>query len=83
MIRKSLTDIMHFHVSEMDPCLFIREDCIIVLYVDDAIIFARDKATVTKIFKDLEDLDYKFSEDTSFSSYLGMGGKSGLNSLRY
>ena len=72
MIRQTLIDDLNFHVSEMDPCLFVRDNCIVVLYVDDAIIFARDDETVNKLFKDLEDLKCEFSEDTTFSSYLGI-----------
>ena len=36
-IAATLVDNLKFSSSELDPCLFIRQDCIIVLYVDDAI----------------------------------------------
>ena len=47
-IASTLVDTLHFSSSELDPCLFIRQDCIIVLYVDDAIILARDDSTLKR-----------------------------------
>ena len=61
-----------FTVSTMDPCLFIRKDCIIVLYVDDAIVFAKSEETIQGLFKDLRDDGYDFSRDGTFSAYLGI-----------
>ena len=61
-----------FEVSTFDSCLFIRKDCIVVLYVDDAIIFTKDRAGVERLFSQLRQHDYDFSEDGSFSSYLGI-----------
>ncbi len=29
-----------FHQSSVDPCLFLRDDCILILYTDDCIIFS-------------------------------------------
>ena len=31
---------------EMDPCLFIKNNCIVVLCVDDAIIVSKDNAEI-------------------------------------
>ena len=66
MLRKSLTKDMGFHASEMDPCLFICKDCVIVLCVDDAIVFMRNDESVAAVFKQLEDSKCKLSEDTTF-----------------
>ncbi len=72
MLRKSLVHDMGFHVSEMDPCLFIKENCIIITYVDDAIIFSKDNAMIDSILARFKELKYEFSRDVSFSSYLGI-----------
>ena len=72
MIRKSLVEDMGFHVSEMDPCLFIKEGCAIITCVDDVIIFGRDNAHIEKVLAQFRDLKYEFSRDEGFSSYLGI-----------
>ena len=61
-----------YHVSEFDPCLFMRNDCIILLYVDDAILMARDDAAIEKALQELRDAKYSFSRDGDFRSYLGI-----------
>ena len=63
---------LHFSSSELDPCLFIRQDCIIVLYVDDAIILAHDDTTLEKVQQELRDNGYNFNQDGNFKSYLGV-----------
>ena len=70
-IRKVLTSKeIGFTVSEFDPCLFIRGDCMICLYVDDVVIHAKDDATVRSVLQQITDSGLKFNEDESFSSYL-------------
>jgi hypothetical protein len=71
-IRKSLEDDMGFKCSEYDPCLFIRKDCLLCLYVDDAILHARDDAVLEEVLKRLDELGFAFSRDQDFSSYLGV-----------
>ena len=71
-IASTLVDTLHFSSSELDPCLFIRQDCIIVLYVDDAIILARDDTTLEKVQQELRDNGYNFNQDGDFKSYLGV-----------
>ena len=61
-----------YRVSEFDPCLFVRKDCIILLYVDDAILMGRDENAITKALSELKDEDYIFSRDGDFKSYLGI-----------
>ena len=71
-IRKSLENELGFRCSEYDPCLFIRKDCILCLYVDDCILHARNDAVLDEVLKAIEDAGYAFSRDESFSSYLGV-----------
>ena len=71
-VHGTLTQTLGFYPSELDPCLFIRDDCIIVLYVDDAIIFGQKNQDIRKFLEQLKEQDYDFSEDGTFSSYLGI-----------
>ena len=51
-IHKTLVDDSNFKCSEFDPCLFIRDDCMICLHVDDAILHSRtDKAIEFRAFE--------------------------------
>ena len=63
---------MGFHASEMDPCLFIKEGCVIITYVDDVIIFGKSGAEIDAVLQRFKDLKYDFSRDAGFSSYLGI-----------
>ena len=72
MLRKSLIEEMGFHASEMDPCLFVKEGCVIITYVDDVIIFGRNGAEIDAVLQRFKDLKYDFSRDAGFSSYLGI-----------
>ena len=38
-----------FVQSEIDPCLFIWKDCILVTYVDDCLCFSRDKKVLDSV----------------------------------
>ena len=61
-----------FQVSEFDPCLFQRHDCLICLYVNDAILHAREDSTIDKVLKEIQDAGFHFNRDTSFNAYLGI-----------
>jgi hypothetical protein len=71
-IRKSLVEELGFKCSDYDPCLFIRKDCILCLYVDDAILYARDDKTLTDVLAAIDKAGYAFDRDEDFSSYLGV-----------
>ena len=43
-----------------------------VLYVDDAILMARDEDALLKVLQELRDHDYVFNRDGDFKSYLGI-----------
>ena len=72
MLRKSLIEDMGFKCSEMDPCLFVKNNCVVVLYVDDTIIFSKDNAEIEHVFQQFCDLQYDFSCDKMFSLYLSI-----------
>jgi hypothetical protein len=72
-LRESLeSPELGFKVSTMDPCLFMRHDCLIVLYVDDACCFAKSENVIGNVLSTLDRLGYGFSRDGSFSQYLGI-----------
>ena len=50
----------------------MQKDCIILLYVDDAILMGRDESSITKALQEIKDAKYAFSRDGDFRSYLGI-----------
>jgi hypothetical protein len=42
-----------FIQSKIDPCLYLRSDCIMVVYTDDCLIFAKDEHTINQLIKNL------------------------------
>ena len=77
LIRTALTgpDGLGFECSINDLCLFIRKDCIIITWVDDAVIISKDPKTADKIIADLlkRGLDLeKEHEHGALENYLGV-----------
>ena len=72
MLRKSLIEDMGFTCSEMDPCLFVKNNCVVVLNVDDAIVFSKNNAEIECVLQQFNDLNYNFSRDKMFLSCLGI-----------
>jgi len=60
-----------FSQSELDPCLFYSEKVIILIYVDDAILFAKDKSDIDAVLQSLE-TDFNFTNEGDFETYLGV-----------
>ena len=70
MLRKSLIEDTGFTCSKMDPCLFIKNNCVVVPYVDDAIIFSKDNTEIERVLQQFNDLNCNLSRDKTFSSCL-------------
>jgi hypothetical protein len=50
LVSETLTSEHHsFKASQIDPCLFIRDDCIVLVYTNDCIILGRDQTAIDKI----------------------------------
>ena len=69
-------DELGFKQSEVDPCVFIRKDAIMLTWVDDCIIFSKDLSTIQNIVTLLKkDFDVELEEDINggdVSRYLGL-----------
>jgi len=60
-----------FAQSSMDCCLFLRHNCILILYVDDCLIFAPHSDTIDKLLADLSKT-YTLKHEGEVSAYLGV-----------
>lgn len=60
-----------FKQSKIDPCLFIRHDCIIVVYTDDCLFFAKDDKTITDLCKCLS-TEFLLKDEGDIENFLGI-----------
>ena len=63
-----------FKNLDSDPCVFIKNGCIILTYVDDCIIFTKTKAAADNVIESLRngDENFDFTDDGDLTTYLGM-----------
>jgi hypothetical protein len=60
-----------FHQSTIDPCLFLRADCIMILYTDDTLIFAREDHTIDCLIQDLS-TSFLMEDQGTVQDFLGI-----------
>ena len=61
-----------FTPSAVDPCVFYKDGCAILCYVDDCLIFARTKAMADKVLSDLQSYGYVLTDEGEVTNYLGV-----------
>jgi hypothetical protein len=60
-----------FTQSKTDCCLFLRNDCIIVVYVDDCLIFSKSDDTINNLIKQLSS-SFILQDEGDVSAFLGV-----------
>jgi hypothetical protein len=60
-----------FRASATDPCLYLRDNCIILLYVDDCLIFTPDDSIIDATIQDLSQ-SYLIGDQGSVQDFLGL-----------
>jgi len=60
-----------FRQSAVDPCLFLRNNCILIVYTDDCIIFAKDDMTIDTLIRNLS-TSYQLEDQGNVQDYLGI-----------
>jgi hypothetical protein len=61
-----------FKQSEHDKCLFLKQDMIIFLWVDDCGICCKEMAKIDAFVKRLKSKGFELTKDEDFSEYLGI-----------
>jgi hypothetical protein len=71
--RHLTDDLLHlgFTQSRVDKCLFIRSDCIILIYVDDCLIFSPQQKTIDNIIHHLSTV-FRITSEDDVGAYLGI-----------
>ena len=72
-----------FTSSDVDPCVFLSKDAMILTYVDDCLILAKNKKIIENIIKVLKDGEEKidFTDNGDIKYYLGVVFKISLNGV--
>ena len=62
----------NFQPSSVDPCLWLRHDCMVCLYVDDCVIFADNQTTIDSFIKNMRARDYLLQDEGDIENFLGV-----------
>ena len=60
-----------FHQTQTDRCVFIKDDVIILIYIDDCIILSKNKQSIIKILELLRK-NYTITDEGEMEEYLGI-----------
>ena len=69
-----------FVPSLVDPCLWLRDDCMICQYVDDCILFANDGSTIDSFITSMRGRGYLLKDEGDIENFLGVNIKSNTSS---
>jgi len=60
-----------FTQSAIDPCLFIRSNCILVVYVDDCLLFAKSDEILDSVVSSLQS-EFNLTSEGNVGAFLGV-----------
>jgi hypothetical protein len=60
-----------FTQSSIDPCLFIRSNCILVVYVDDCLLFAKSDEVLDSVVASLQS-EFNLTSEGDVGAFLGV-----------
>ena len=61
-----------FTSSDADPCLFVSDKCICLVYVDDTLLYARSKEDLDEVVQGLRNLNMDLEEESDVAGFLGV-----------
>ncbi len=61
-----------FKPSKIDPGLYVRDDMILLSYVDDCLFFGPDPEKIQAVIQQLKDLKYSLTKEYNVYSFLGV-----------
>jgi hypothetical protein len=59
-------------VPALDPCLFLSKSFIVVIYVDDILIYGKSASEIDALVKDLKKDDTSLHKEGTAEGYLGI-----------
>lgn len=61
-----------FEASEADPCLFVSDKVICLVYVDDTLFFSREESDIDSVISGLRSLGMELEEESDVAGFLGV-----------
>ena len=61
-----------FKPSKIDPGLYLRDDMILLSYVDDCLFFGPDSKKIEEVIKQLKEMKYSLTEEDDVYAFLGV-----------
>ncbi|KAL7554972.1 hypothetical protein ACHAWF_018568 [Thalassiosira exigua] len=58
--------------SNLDPCLFLGEDILAIIYVDDVLIYGRSEEAIDQLIAALQNDDVRLRKEGTAEGYLGL-----------
>jgi hypothetical protein len=72
-LRDALVNVHGFRESQISPCLYLRDDMIILTYVDDCLFFAKDAKQIDKLLEEIRNKsDLQFTIEDDAFTFLGV-----------
>ena len=72
-LKSKLEAVGFSQASEIDPCLFISEKVICLVYVDDTLLYARDEKDIDEVlYKLVEEQKMQLEVEDSVAGFLGV-----------
>ena len=63
---------MGFKPSKVDKCVYIKDEVVIVCYVDDVLMFTKSKGQIEETHQALTDRKFVFTKEGKVTEYLGI-----------
>jgi Reverse transcriptase (RNA-dependent DNA polymerase). len=61
-----------FKQSQVEPCLFMKQDIVCLLYVDDTLFFSTDDKLIDKHISALQSLQFELTDEGDVDTFLGV-----------
>jgi Reverse transcriptase (RNA-dependent DNA polymerase). len=61
-----------FKQSQVEPCLFMKQDIVCLLYVDDTLFFSTDDKLIDKHISALQSLQFELTDEGDIDTFLGV-----------
>ena len=58
--------------SKFDPCLFMNESLIVIIYVDDVLVYDKQEADINNLIQSLKNDDIALHKEGTAEGYLGV-----------
>jgi hypothetical protein len=59
-------------LPHLEPCLFVKNGVICLVYVDDCLFFARDKSQIQNYIKEIQDAGFELTIEADVYAFLGV-----------